>query len=186
MKKIEQKNKKKLNKKLVYGVITALYVGFIGGSYFMGFTPGKQIAGNFWEYTESMFKVLPFAFILIALFEVWVKRETVEKHLGENAGAKSYFWALILGGMTIGPMLVALPAAHSLHQKGARLSVIFSYIGAASICRIPMTIFEASYLGLKFTLVRYAVAIPLVILTSIGMGKYYQKKGLTVQTEKSL
>jgi len=47
----------------------------------------------------------------------------------------------------------------------------------AAVCRIPMTVFEASFLGLKFTLIRYAVSLPLVILTSVALGRYLQAKG---------
>ena len=73
-------------------------------------------------------------------------------------------------------MLVALPVAYTLANKGARLSVVFTYIGAAAVCRIPMTIFEASYLGIKFTIIRYAVSVPLIILTSSILGKYLEEK----------
>ena len=101
--------------------------------------------------------------------------------MGEKAGIMCYLWAVILGGITIGPMLVALPVAHSLSGKGARLSVIFTYIGAAAVCRIPMTIFEASYLGIKFTVIRYAVSIPLIILTSIALEKYLKNKNYQIK-----
>ncbi len=32
----------------------------------------------------------------MGLFEVWVKRETVEKHLGEGSGFKGHLWAIVL------------------------------------------------------------------------------------------
>ncbi|MCG8569698.1 MAG: permease [Spirochaetes bacterium] len=171
------------SKKVLFLSCTVAYALFIGISFYFGYHPGRCIANNFYEYTLQMIKVLPFAFILIGLFEVWVKKETVEKHLGETGGWISFFWAMLLGGSTIGPMLVSLPIAHALYQKGARLSVIFTYIGAASICRIPMTIFEASYLGVKFTIIRYAVSLPLVVISSIIMGNYYQKKDLKIQAQ---
>ena len=94
----------------------------------------------------------------------------MEKHLGEEGGWKSYLWVCLLGGMTIGPMLTALPVAQSLLRKGAALSVVLTYIGASTICRIPMTIFEVTYLGGQFTLVRYLSAIPLTILSSVLLG----------------
>ena len=132
------------NKILLIALI-GIYFVFIFISFLIELQPGKEIGGNFVFYFIDMIKILPFAFILIGLFEVWIKRETIEKHLGEKGGFISYIWVLLLGGITIGPMLVALPVAFSLSNKGARLSVIFTYIGAAAVCRIPMTIFEASY-----------------------------------------
>ena len=163
------------NKILLIALIGTYFV-FIFISFLIELPPGKEIGGNFIFYFIDMIKILPFAFILIGLFEVWIKRETIEKHLGEKGGFISYIWVLLLGGITIGPMLVALPVAFSLSNKGARLSVIFTYIGAAAVCRIPMTIFEASYLGIKFTIIRYAVSVPLIILSSWIMGRYLEKK----------
>lgn len=127
-----------------------------------------------------MLKILPCAFILIGLFEVWVKRETVEKHFGEESGLKGYLWAVLLAGTTVGGLYVAFPVAYSLHSKGARLSVIFTYLGAAAICRVPMTIFEASFLGIKFTAIRLFVSLPLVILSSILLEDYLKKTGYKI------
>ena len=127
-----------------------------------------------------MMKILPLTFILIGLFEVWVKKETVEKHLGEKSNFLCYLWAIILGGTTIGPMLVALPIAYTLYKKGAKISVIYTYIGASSVCRIPMTIFEASFIGVKFTIVRYLVSIPLITISSILFEKTLKKGSFTM------
>ena len=119
-----------------------------------------------------MLKILPCAFILIGLFEVWVKRKTVETHLGEESGIRGYLWAVLLAGTTVGGLYVAFPIAYSLYGKGAKLSIIFTYIGASAICRVPMTIFEASFMGIKFSIIRLFVSIPLVIVGSMLLGNY--------------
>ncbi len=82
-----------------------------------------------------------------------------------------YVWAIILASTTIGGIFVSLPVAQTLHKKGACLRIIFTYITASTITRIPMSIFEASFLGVKFTLIRLLVSLPLVILSSILMEK---------------
>ncbi len=128
-----------------------------------------------------MMKILPFAFILIGLFEVWVKKETVEKHLGKGSGVLGYIWAVILAGTTVGGLYVAFPVAYSLYRKGAHLGVVFTYVGASAICRVPMTIFEASFLGIKFSLVRLFVSIPLVVISSAILGAYLEKRGYSLK-----
>ena len=133
-----------------------------------------------------MLKVLPCAFVLIGLFEVWVKRETVERHFGTESGMRGYIWGILLAGTTVGGLYVAFPVAHALCSKGAKLGVIFAYIGASAICRIPMAIFEASFLGIKFTAVRLLVSLPLVILASIVLGDYLTKKGYRIVGEKTI
>ncbi len=160
------------------------YILFILLSWAIGFEPGKEIGGNFISFSMTMLKILPSAFILIGLFEVWVRQETVERHLGEDSGVKGYLWAVLLSGTTIGGVYVALPVAYSLHNKGARLSVIFTYIGASAICKIPMAIFETSFLGLKFTLIRLCVSIPLVILSSILLGNYLAGRNYSLMEGK--
>ncbi len=156
------------------------YFLFLIVSVILGFNPGKEIGYNFVSFSVDMLKVLPCAFILIGLFEVWVKRETVEKHFGAESGIRGYIWAVLLAGTTVGGLYVAFPVAYSLYSKGAKLSIIFTYIGAAAICRIPMTIFEASFMGIKFTAIRLLVSLPLVIVTSILLGNYLTKRNYKI------
>jgi len=155
--------------------VTAYFL-FLGFSFVSGFDSGKEIGYNFISFSRELLKILPFAFILIGLFEVWIKKESVEKHLGEGSGIKGYIWAVLLAGTVVGGLYVAFPVAYSLYNKGAKLSVIFTYIGASAIARVPMIIFEASFLGVKFTAIRLLVSLPLVIATSIALGNYLTKK----------
>ena len=78
-------------------------------------------------------------------------------------------------------MYVALAAAYYLQKKGAHLSVLFTYIGASEICRIPMATYEASFLGLKFTAIRLIVSLPLVVLISMLLGKYLTRTHYTMK-----
>jgi uncharacterized membrane protein YraQ (UPF0718 family) len=160
------------------------YLLFLVASFVFEFNPGKEIGYNFVSFSVDMLKLLPCAFILIGLFEVWVKRETVERHFGEGSGIRGYIWALLLGGTTIGGLYVAFPVAYSLYGKGAKLSVILTYMGASGICRVPMTIFEASFMGIKFAMIRLMVSLPLVILTSIALGDYLVKRNYKIREGK--
>jgi uncharacterized membrane protein YraQ (UPF0718 family) len=163
-------------------MVVAIGLG-IGLSALLDWEPGRAIGADFLRNAVQILKALPPVFILIGLFEVWVKREAVERHLGRGSGARGFLWAILLGGATIGPMVVALPVAASLQRKGARLAVVFTYVGAAAICRIPMTVFEATYLGLPFTVVRYVVSIPLVVASSILLGFVLERRGYRIHEE---
>ena len=156
------------------------YVLFLIASFVYGFKPGQEIGYNFAFFSVDMLKLLPCAFILIGLFEVWIKRETVERHLGEEAGIRGYIWAILLAGTTVGGLYVAFPIAYSLYSKGAKLSAIFTYIAASAICRFPMVIFEASFLGIKFTMIRLMVSLPLVIVSSMILGDYLARRNFEV------
>jgi len=165
--------KKNVKIKITY---IAIYILFLVVSFILGYNPGKEIAFNFISFLIYMLKILPCAFILIGLFEVWVKREVIEEHLGEESGIRGYAWVILLAGTIAGGLLVAFPIAYSLYNKGAKLSIVFTYIGAAAICRIPMTLYEASFMGVKFTAIRLLVSLPLVIVTSILLENYLSKR----------
>ena len=165
-------------------VVISGYVLFLIISFVFRFNPGKEIGHNFISFSLDMLKILPCAFILIGLFEVWVKRGTVEKHLGKESGIRGYLWGVLLAATTVGGVYVAFPVAYSLYSKGAKLGVIFTYLGASAICRVPMTIFEASFLGIKFSLIRLLVSIPLVIIASMLLGNYLTKRGYKIMEGK--
>ena len=164
------------NKKNII-IIIAFFV-FIFFSLVINYNPGLEIGKNFLDFAISMLKVLPAAFLLIGLFEIWVDRETIEKHFGDNSGLKGYFWSILLASTTVGGTYVAFPVAYSLYKKGAKYSTIFTYVGAAALVRIPMTLFEASFLGIKFTMIRLGTSLPLIIITSIFLEKLLKYKEL--------
>jgi len=174
----------KTQKKAVKIFALAAYGAFLLVSFWLGFGPGEQIGRNFFSFSAEMMRILPCAFILIGLFEVWVKKEKVEKHLGRESGFIGYVWVMLLAGTTVGGLYVAFPVAYSLYHKGAKLSVIFTYISAAAICRIPMTIFEASFMGIKFSLIRLVVSIPLVVVSSIWVANYLEKRDYKIMAGK--
>ncbi|MCT4586952.1 MAG: permease [Carboxylicivirga sp.] len=152
-------------------LLTVVFIIYIGFSFHFSFTPGESIGKIAIQFTKDLLLILPCAFILIGLFEVWIKQETIEKYFGLNSGFKGHIWSILLAGTTVGGMYVAFPIAATLLKKGAKPSIIYSYLGFSAICRIPMTIFEASFIGLKFTLIRLFISIPLVIFSSVILEK---------------
>lgn len=168
-------------KTILMVMLIAGYFVFILGSLLVGYEPGRQIGSRFATFAVAMVKILPCAFILIGLFEVWVDRTTIENHLGRDARPIGYLWSILLAGTTVGGLYVAFPFAYSLHAKGAKLGIVFTYLGCAAVCRAPMTLFEASFLGLRFSLVRLVVSLPLVVATSIVLGRFLEKRGYTVR-----
>lgn len=172
---------KTVGKKIEFGVFVAFLL-FIGVAYFLGAEAGKSITNHAIAFSKNLLAILPCAFILIGLFQVWLKKETVEKHFGKQSSWRGHFWAVLLAGTTVGGLYVAFPVAAALHHKGARLAVIFTYLGAAAIVRIPMSIFEASFLGLKFTLIRLLVSLPLVIASAEILGRYLERRQFKIQS----
>ena len=88
---------------------------------------------------------------------------------------------MVLSSVTVGGVFVAFPIARSLYKKGAAFGVIFTYIGASAVCRVPMNLFELSFMGAKFTAIRLAVSLPLVILSSVLLGRYLKKQNYEIR-----
>lgn len=162
-------------KDIVLYSITVLFLIFSLVSHLIEFDPGKQLLGNFWEYVKFVLSVMPAVFLLIGLFNVWVKKETVIKHMGHKSGMKGYFLAVLLAFASIGGLFAALPVSKQLYDKGSKLSIVLVYLGASCVCRIPMALWEASMLGIEFTAIRFLVSLPLIILSSIFIEKFFGK-----------
>jgi len=158
------------------------FIIFIIGSFSLDYQTGIDIYSDFTDFAVTMVKFVPLVFLLIGLFEVWVDRETIEENLGQKSGPLAFLWAILLSGTAVGGLYVAFPVAHSLYNKGARLAIIFSYLGAAAVARVPMTLFEVSFLGIKFSIIRLIISIPLIIISSIGLERYLSDREYKINT----
>jgi uncharacterized membrane protein YraQ (UPF0718 family) len=156
--------------KLDYGIFI-IFILFLLVSQVIGFEMGKVITDNFLIFARDMLLILPPAFIIIGLFEVWVSREKIENSFGSASGFKRYIYAILLAATTVGGTFVAFPVANSLYHKGADYSSIFTYITSASLVMIPMAIMEATIIGLEFTMLRIGLSLPLVVISSIILNK---------------
>ena len=165
-------------------ILFVLFLIFIGISLFIKFQPGITIGQNFWKFSFQMLMVLPPIFILIGLFDIWVKRETIEKHLGQNAGFLSYVWVFVLAAPMAGGLLPSFPIAYSLYKKGARLTIVLAFLGAVGVGRVPMILFESTFLGWNFSVIRILSSIPLVIIASLLLGKILDENGYKLPDRK--
>jgi len=129
----------------------------------------------------EMLSVLPAIFVLLGLLDVWVKRETIIKHMGESSGVMGILLAFFLGSAAAGPLYAAFPVAGVLLKKGSKLSNVFIFLGAWSTTKIPLILFEASALGLKFMLLRLAMN-----LIGIAVIAYISQKALTKSEKEAI
>jgi len=95
-------------------IFTSIFLLFIIFSLSSNFIPGINVYKNFWIFFKEMITYLPFMFILIGLFDVWVPKETVEKHIGKESGIKGVLWVMLLAMLQAGPLYSAFPVAYLL------------------------------------------------------------------------
>jgi uncharacterized membrane protein YraQ (UPF0718 family) len=136
-----------------------------------GFDLGTRTGSTLYGFLKEVAIFLPAMFILVGLFDVWVPRRIVERHVGPAAGPLAIVWMLLLGTLQAGPLYGAFPVAVALYRKGASLRNVFIYLGAFSSLKIPMLTFEVGFLGWRFSLARTLVTIPVFVLLAYALEK---------------
>jgi len=159
-----------------------LFCIFVVASFVAGFHPGKDIALNFKNSAIEMVTFIPALFIIVGLFDVWVPKEKIQKHIGQESGIKGIAIVVLLAMLQAGPLYGAFPIAYMLWKKGASIKNIFIYLGAFSSLKIPMLGIEIAYLGIQFTLVRTLVSLPLFIAIGYLIEWWLKDKKFEVKT----
>jgi uncharacterized membrane protein YraQ (UPF0718 family) len=134
-----------------------------------------------WKNLLEMLSVLPPIFVLLGLMDVWIKRETMVKYMGEKSGMVGVLIAYLMGSVAAGPLYAAFPVAAVLLRKGSRLFNVFIMVGAWSTTKIPLLLFEASAMGLKFTLIRLVLN-----LFGIAIIAFFSEKLLTQENKQEI
>lgn len=134
-----------------------------------GLDLGARAGTTLYGFLKEVAIFLPAMFILVGLFDVWVPRRIVERHVGATAGPLAIVWMLLLGTLQAGPLYGAYPVAVALYRKGASLRNVFIYLGAFSALKLPMLTFEVGFLGWRFSLVRTLVTVPVFVLLAYAL-----------------
>ncbi len=168
-------------KKFQKYIFPIIFLILIGLSYLFDFAAGEKIGLNFWMFIKEMILFLPLMFILVGLFDVWVPREKIERHIGGESGWKGTGLVILLATLQAGPLYGAFPFAYILWKKGCSIRNVFIYLGAFSTIKIPMITFEIGFLGLKFSLLRTLITLPVFILIGYLMEWYLKDKNFEVK-----
>lgn len=142
---------------------------------------GKKSLTITWNNTFEMLSVIPPIFILLGLLDVWVKRETMIKYMGEKSGLIGILLAFFIGSAAAGPLYAAFPVAGVLLKKGSKLSNVLIMVGAWSTTKIPLLLFEVSAMGPKFTLIRL-----ILDLFGIAIIAYFTEKLLSQKNKEEI
>ena len=175
----------KVNKTLKDYFFTIVFILFVIGSHFYKIDIGIALKDKFLEFFVEMIIFLPLMFILIGLFDVWVPREKIEKHIGEDSGIKGTALIVLLAMLQAGPLYGAFPVSYLLWKKGCSIKNIFVYLGAFSTLKIPMLTFEMGFMGVKFSLLRTLITLPVFILIAEVMSAYLKDKTFEVKAPET-
>lgn len=172
-------------KRIPFGyVLSVMFVVLLIFAQLLNFELGEDIAIKFCSFSSKMLLLVPCIFILIGLLDVWIPQQWIQKHVGEESGFRGTVLVVLLAMFQGVPLYGAIATAHLLWKKGCSLRNVFMYLGAYSTLKVPMLLFEVSFLGWKFTLVRAAVALPVFIVIAEIMAAYARKTGLQLRQFK--
>lgn len=137
------------------------------------------------HFLKEMALILPPIFIITGLIMVWIPREAIIRMLGEKSGYKGKLLSLFVGSFSAGPIYAAFPVAHSLLLKGASVGNITIILTTWAVIKIPMLFVEATFLGFRFTALRYFFSLIAVFTLSFIMGKIVSEKEILEQDDNT-
>jgi len=122
-------------------------------------------------------KIIPvfiIIFVLMILTNYFITPKFIMKHLKEK-GIKKWFFVIIGGVLSVGPIYMWYPLLAELRKKGLSYGLIscFLYNRAIKIPLLPIAIF---YFGWKYILILSFVMIFISVIQSIMINKLMEVK----------
>ena len=134
-------------------------------------------------YLREMLIIMPVVFLLTALIDAWIPKNTIMKALGENSGAKGAITALVLGSISAGPIYAAFPLAKTLLKKGASVGNIVVILSSWAVIKIPMLANEVKFLGTKFMITRWIFTVIAIFIMGYITSKIVKTEDIPHEEE---
>lgn len=145
---------------------------------------GVNAVKNTGYYLKEMLMIMPVIFVLTALLDMWVPKESIMKYLGEKSRTKGIILSFVLGGVSAGPIYAAFPICIMLHKKGASIRNIVIILSSWAVIKIPMLLNEIKFLGFKFMVVRWILTVTAIVIFSWIASKIVMDKDIIQKNEK--
>ena len=131
-------------------------------------------------YIKEMLMIMPIIFVLTALLDTWINKDTIIKYLGKESKAKGVLLSFVLGSVSAGPIYAAFPICVMLHKKGASIRNIIIILSSWAVIKVPMLINEVKFLGPTFMALRWILTIIAILIFSYISDKIIKDKDLAV------
>ncbi len=142
--------------------------------------------GNSGYYLKEMLMIMPVIFVLTALLDVWVPKETIMKYLGKKSKSKGVVLSFLLGGISAGPIYAAFPFCIMLHKKGASIKNIVIILSSWAVIKIPMLLNEVKFLGIKFMAIRWILTVIAIVIFSWITSKIVKDEDFPIEPTSEL
>lgn len=121
---------------------------------------------TFLNLVISIVPILVIVFLLMFLSNLFLNSKRITKTLGHESGIRGYFFSILFGIVSTGPIYMWYPLLSDLREKGVKnsLIVIFLYNRAVKIPLLPMMIY---YFGLAFVIILTILMIGFSVINGI-------------------
>jgi uncharacterized membrane protein YraQ (UPF0718 family) len=138
------------------------------------------------DYAENAFlsafktfiNILPLlllVFFIMFIANIYIKPETIKKHLGHDSGIKGWLYAVIGAMVFPGPPYVMFPFLGEIKKHGMKYSLAAVFLNNRSIQPAFLPVM-AHYFGLPFTIIISIYVFIFSIPTALLIGKVLKKK----------
>ena len=145
---------------------------------------GVDAIKNSGYYIKEMLLIMPVIFVLTALLDTWVPKQTIMNYLGDKSKIKGVVLSFVLGGISAGPIYAAFPLCIMLHKKGASIRNIVIILSSWAVIKVPMLLNEVKFLGVKFMAIRWLLTVIAIIIFSWITSKIVKDKDIPEEKEE--
>ena len=110
---------------------------------------------------EVLLKLLPIFFVIIiitTLINYFLSPKSIMKHFGKDSGIKAWFFAIIGGIISHGPMYAWYPMLSEMRKNGLKDGLLATFMYTRSI-KIPFIPIMIDYFGILFSILLFIYII---------------------------
>lgn len=150
---------------------------FLGGVlvlYLIAAFLDKNLVVDAWSFALKtfgrVFLAFVFVFVLMVLSNFYISPKTAKKYVGKGSGWKGWFFAVVGGIISTGPVYIWFSLLKDLKGKGASAGFVstFLYNKAIKLPLLPLMIF---YFGFELSV----IFVVLLLLGSIIQGAIFEQ-----------
>jgi uncharacterized membrane protein YraQ (UPF0718 family) len=136
---------------------------------------GKILIYTARSFVNFIFMITP-VFICIGLLDAWIDKEKMIRLMGKESGIRGMLTGLIFGLVTAVPIYALLPIAGVMLKKRCRIMNILLFICSSASIRLPLLLFEISYLGWRFAVTVFCLNVCIVICIALIIERALSEK----------
>jgi uncharacterized membrane protein YraQ (UPF0718 family) len=132
---------------------------------------------NFLATLYQVFPILLLVFFVMFLSFIFIKPETVKRHLGHDSGLKGWFYATLGSIVISGPPYVLFPLLGELKKHGMKYSLIAVFMNNRNVQPTFLPVM-AYYFGWQFSIVFAGYVLAFSLLSGLIIGRLMREKNL--------